>query len=704
MKKLASSILIVMVAWPFMYTGVSAETVTVPPVNQTDIGQEAVQGEVIVQFKDGNQVDKTVERYDMEAEKAEDDVALVSFDRKDEKLETAIKKLDQDKAVVSVQPNYRYTPANLPNDPYFNQLWGLRNIGQYMTGKSGTASVDINISKAWDMTSKMSLKEVKVAVLDSGIDIDHPDLKNSIYTNMQEANGRPGIDDDANGFVDDVHGWDFFDNASTVDDEIGHGTHVAGTIAAGISNGIGVSGIAPNVKIVPLKFIGTDGGTTFGAIKAIQYAKKMGVQIVNNSWVSRGGFEDDALEQAIRDSGMLFIAAAGNESSNNDTWPAYPASYNVPNMISVAAIDNQGKIATFSNYGKTVDVAAPGYSILSTIPHTGNSEYGYMSGTSMATPHVTGVAALLMGAYPEGNLGDLIDTIEKNGRPLLYNKEMIASGNMIDAAAALDAYTPIDIVRVEELHADDDYVEGEAWRESTIKVTSEHGMSVMGKTDAKGYFKIQLGDISKEKSLNLQAIGEKKQSSIKIVQVQPLPEEKKVVEINASKQTFIDVPSTFWSYGDIEWAVGRGLIKGYPDKTFRPEKSLTEAQLAAVMSQYFNRNIDSVPDEKDWYGKFYTYLKNNQVMLPGHTNKKVIEKPVKRITLAKALAASQGVEGSDKQIIDWMYRTGLTVGRGKYNDKYKDFGGNDLLNRSHISIFFRKMDKMGATNIRGIAN
>ncbi|MEH7302051.1 S8 family serine peptidase, partial [Neobacillus drentensis] len=286
-------------------------------------------------------------------------------------VDSLVKTLKTDPSVAYVQPNYKYTIASLPNDPGFSKLWGLNNTGQSINGTSEVNDIDIDYPEAMEEFAKsVNQQQVIVGVIDTGIDLNHPDLKDSIWTNPAEIAGN-GIDDDQNGYIDDVHGWDFYHNdASTFDPEDGddHGTHVAGTIAAKANNSIGITGIAPNVKIMPLKFIGPDGsGTTADAILAIEYANKMSVRVTNNSWA--GPEYDQALKDAIDKSSMLFVAAAGNEGVNNDQVPSYPANYDSPKVISVAAIDSSGNLADFSNYGvNSVDIAAPGTGILSTIP------------------------------------------------------------------------------------------------------------------------------------------------------------------------------------------------------------------------------------------------------------------------------------------------------------------------------------------------
>lgn len=291
--------------------------------------------------------------------------------------------------VAIVTPDFELTTQSIPNDPSFGSLWGLSNNGS----QGGLLNADINIEPAWAFGTATS---IVTAVIDTGVDYTHPDLASNIWTNTDEVAGN-GIDDDGNGFVDDVRGWDFVNNDSDPMDDNGHGTHVAGTIGAVGNNGIGVTGVAWTASIMPLKFLDQSGsGSLSDAIKAIQYARVNGAKIINASW-GGGGFSS-ALQSAITQfitSGGLFVAAAGNEATNNDVTPSYPANYQ--GVISVGASTRTDTRASFSNYGTSVDVFAPGQSILSTLP---GNRYGSLSGTSMATPQVAGALALLWGQNP----------------------------------------------------------------------------------------------------------------------------------------------------------------------------------------------------------------------------------------------------------------------------------------------------------------
>ena len=311
-------------------------------------------------------------------------------------LVDVIKQYQSRNEVRFVEPDYQLQAIDIPNDPDFSLLWGMHNEGQ--TG--GTVDADIDAPEAWDRVTGGS--EVIVAVIDTGVDYTHPDLADNMWINEEEIPGN-GIDDDGNGYVDDVYGYDFYHYDGDPMDDGYHGTHCAGTIGGVGNNGVGVAGVNWNVRIMALKFLGPYGGWTSDAILAIDYAIKMGATLTSNSW---GGFGySQSLYESIaraRDAGQLFVAAAGNYAWDNDgTWPAYPASYELENIISVAATDHNDQMAYFSNYGATsVDLAAPGVDIYSTFPQ-GQGSYGTISGTSMAAPHVAGAAGLLHSARPD---------------------------------------------------------------------------------------------------------------------------------------------------------------------------------------------------------------------------------------------------------------------------------------------------------------
>jgi subtilisin family serine protease len=284
-------------------------------------------------------------------------------------IEEALELYLDDPDVENAEPNYIvHADIAPPDDPHFSRLWGLNNTGQDVNGISGTNGADIDALEAWDVTTGSS--DVVVALVDSGVDINHPDLAANIWTNAAELNGTPGEDDDDNGYVDDINGWDFYAGDSDPRDANGHGTHVAGIIAAVGNNAEGVTGVSWSAKIMPLRFLDAWGnGTIANAIAAIEYANEMGADIINNSWSGGPYSYSQSLKDAIDASDALVVCAAGNGANNNDSAPNYPASYSSPNIISVAASDPFDALAYFSNYGAvSVDVAAPGINIYSTVP------------------------------------------------------------------------------------------------------------------------------------------------------------------------------------------------------------------------------------------------------------------------------------------------------------------------------------------------
>jgi len=328
------------------------------------------------------------------------------------------------------------SPPVIPNDPSFAVEWGLHNTGQY----AGTPGNDIGAAGAWAFTT--GSRSVVVAVIDSGIDLTHPDLAANLWVNPGEIAGD-GIDNDGNGFVDDIHGWDFVDNDAVPQDGFGHGTHVAGIIGAVGNNGVGVTGVAWQVSIMALRIQDDRGaGTTSAMLAALRYATMMrrdfGIMIVasNNSWDAPAGYSG-VVEQAIREhgeAGITFVAAAGNKATNSDVTPQYPGGYDLPNVITVASLTPQGGLAASSNYGAaSVDVAAPGTVIQSTYK---NGTYGMLSGTSMAAPHVTGVAALLAAAKPGITVAEIRTAILGTATPLVSLAGKVATGR-VNAFAAL---------------------------------------------------------------------------------------------------------------------------------------------------------------------------------------------------------------------------------------------------------------------------
>ena len=345
--------------------------------------------------------------------------------------------LMRDGLVDYLEPNYRLTINATPNDSSYPSLWGLHNTGQ----SGGTADIDIDAPEAWNISTGSS--GVVVGVVDTGVDLDHPDLAANIWTNSSEIAGN-GIDDDGNGVIDDRHGIRSINGSisGNPNDDHNHGTHVAGIIGALGNNATGVVGVNWNVKIMPLKFLDSSGsGLTSDAINVINYAVAMkqsgvNIRVLNNSW-GGGGFSN-ALQEAIsaaNDAGILFVVAAGNESNNNDSSPTYPSNFDVDNVLSVAAVDRNGNLASFSNYGATtVDLAAPGVNIQSTVTGGG---YASQSGTSMAAPYVSGIAALLAAENSSLNVSGMKNRLIGSIQTVsALNGKMLAPG-IVNAFRAL---------------------------------------------------------------------------------------------------------------------------------------------------------------------------------------------------------------------------------------------------------------------------
>ncbi len=322
----------------------------------------------------------------------------------------------------------------LPRDPQFEDQWALSNSGQ----RGGKKGADISAPLAWAKTT--GSEDIVVAVLDTGVDYTHEDLAGNMWT---RPDNLPPYHDNELGTIDDVNGFNAIDNASDPMDDNGHGTHCAGIIGAEGENDLGIAGVNWKVQIMPLKFMNAGGsGTTKDAIEAINYAierKKAGVnvRVISASWGSTQ--RSRALEAAIRkayENDILFVAAAGNASTDNDRTPHYPSSYNVPNVISVAALDRHDQLASFSNFGvKSVAIAAPGVEILST--WLGNA-YEEKSGTSMATPVVSGVAALVLAENPRMSVDELRKKLMASTDPIVALKGKTVTGGRINAAKALE--------------------------------------------------------------------------------------------------------------------------------------------------------------------------------------------------------------------------------------------------------------------------
>lgn len=415
-------------------------------------------GEILVLYQDGSC--ETVTR--------QDDAALAE----------TLAQLSAREDVALVQPNYTYESTALStSDPLLGEQWALDNDGSFQLEEQenrypvfddpfempsapwqwiapwwmwsadistagsiqvqAVPGIDIGLAEAWELYDGGS-RDVVVALVDTGIDYTHEDLAGRIWTNVDEIPGN-GIDDDGNGYVDDVYGWNFYSDTNDVyvGTEDAHGTHGAGTIAANADNGTGIAGIVQSdrVKVMAVKALGgSDGsGTTASIIQAIQYAEANGAQICN---LSLGSSQNDpALYRTMASSDMLFVVAAGNDGTDLETSPSYPASYDLDNVISVANIRYDGELDPTSSYGAaSVDLAAPGSYILSTTP---GGTYSYMTGTSMAAPMVSAAAAMVYSAFPNATLADVKDILLASVQKLDSLSDRTATGGMLDLGAAM---------------------------------------------------------------------------------------------------------------------------------------------------------------------------------------------------------------------------------------------------------------------------
>ena len=442
--------------WRSALTTPTPRRAQITAVNPPPVKKSNGDPEVLVRFKPGTTLEMiralAMRNHDQVADDIESVNGLVAIDDLDDadpqavanqyaamsnvsyaEPNTVIQLDDPATGSTSVDTDSNTYEAGLPNDPQFADQWALHNQGQ----EGGKERADIDALKAWAKTQGSN--NVVVAVLDSGVDYNHVDLRINIWTRPDNV---PEYVDDELGAVDDIHGFDVDMDLGDPMDDNGHGTHCAGVIGAEADNGEGIAGINWHVRIMPLKFLGRGGyGTTKAAIEAINYAidrKKHGVnvRVISASWGSTQ--RSKALEDVIRaagDAGILFVAAAGNNGTDNDKRPHYPSNYDLPNVISVAALDRNDEMASFSNYGiKTVHIAAPGKDIVSTWL---GDQYRGASGTSMATPQVSGVAALVIAAYPNITVAKLRERLLKSVDKIDSLDGKIASGGRLNAAKAV---------------------------------------------------------------------------------------------------------------------------------------------------------------------------------------------------------------------------------------------------------------------------
>lgn len=416
-----------------------------PPNGRTVIvdGREAVAGEVLVKFtRPVPSTDRVQFEQQLDSDISEQLVPnLRRLRSRRFDVENLIAFFRTRNDVQYVEPNYiiRADDVTTPNDPSFSSLWGLLNVGQVIGGQAGVAGADIHATSAWNLSVGSTANVV--AVVDTGVDYNHPDLAGNIWSAPSQFTvtiGGANITCAAG-----THGFNAISRTCNPMDDNNHGTHVSGTIGAVGNNNIGVAGVNWIASIMGAKFLGANGsGSTSDAIDAIEFTiqakQRFGdganVRVLSNSW-GGGGYSQALLDEINKanTNDMLFVASAGNSGENTSTTPAYPASYNAPNIISVAASDNRDQLAWFSNYGPTVHLAAPGVLILST---TRNDSYAFYNGTSMAAPHVSGVAALVLSECALNTAG-VKSAILNNLQSVPALSGWVATGGRLDANAAI---------------------------------------------------------------------------------------------------------------------------------------------------------------------------------------------------------------------------------------------------------------------------
>jgi subtilisin family serine protease len=357
------------------------------------------------------------------------------------RVEDALKSFLASPAVEYAEPDHIGHLHASPNDTHYNLLWGMNNTGQTIGGVAGVANADIDADLAWNTTTGSA--SVVVGMADSGIRRTHEDLAANIWTNPGEVAGN-NVDDDGNGRVDDTWGWDFYNNDKDPSDDNGHGTHTAGTVGAVGNNAKGVAGVCWTVRLAGLK-IGSRNGSvsTTAAISAVDYCVGKGIRVANHSW--GGPVFNTTLNNAITNAstaGHMLVCSAGNGGTdqigdNNDAVPQYPSNYSQDNIVSVAAIDNRNLLATFSNFGATtVDIGAPGVNTAS-CGRQNNSNYVYMSGTSMAAPHVTGVCALVLARNPTWTYQQVRSRVLTTAKPVGALNGKCVTGGCVNANNAV---------------------------------------------------------------------------------------------------------------------------------------------------------------------------------------------------------------------------------------------------------------------------
>jgi thermitase len=429
MGRLIIAILTVAVAWSAAGTTVAAATEADGLIVRFEPGVSAAE-RAAIRDEAGTELERTLPVRGMQLLDPEPGQGPAAAERA----------LERQNGVLYAEPNAIRRASLRPDDQHFSLLWAMENTGQSIRGSAGSADADTDAGDAWDAGIGGG---VTVAVIDSGVDLAHPDLAANAWHNPGEyGSGREsnGLDDDLNGRVDDWRGWDFVAGDNNPADENGHGTHVAGTIAAQRDNGIGVAGVADGSRLMALRVLNAQGtGSVAGVILAYSYAARAGAKVVNLSLGSSSASQAEYDAISARPE-MLFVAAAGNGGDDeigddNDLYPEYPCAYPLPNVLCVAASDNRDRLASFSNYGDlAVDLAAPGVDIASTVPGGG---YGWSSGTSMATPHASGAAALLWAASPGASVSQIKSALLGGVDPVAAFAGRTVTGGRLNVLSSL---------------------------------------------------------------------------------------------------------------------------------------------------------------------------------------------------------------------------------------------------------------------------
>ncbi|HEX8502972.1 MAG TPA: S8 family peptidase, partial [Pyrinomonadaceae bacterium] len=406
------------------------------PANPARTPPERREGELLVRFRQGASADEVLAAPALKGMRragilrGKSRVERLSIDAGHD-VEAAVAELRGHPSVEFAEPNFVIKGEQLtPDDPRFAEQWALRNAGE---ANGTSAGSDVRAARAWAVST--GSPSTVVAVVDSGVDFSHPDLKDNRWANAAEQDNRR--DDDRDGYVNDLYGWDFVNDSGTVADENGHGTAVAGLIAARGNNGVGVSGVMWQAGLMSLRVLDATGAGDVGrAVEAIDYAVAHGAQVINCSWGT--GANSEALRDAVSRAGargVVVVAAAGNAGHDNDAAPHYPASFDLPNVISVASTDGADRLAGWSNWGAArVQVAAPGDGVLTT---TRGGGYGVVNGTSASAAVVSGVVGLVKTARPLLRAERVREAVAGGVRKIPELAGKVSAGGVVDAAAAL---------------------------------------------------------------------------------------------------------------------------------------------------------------------------------------------------------------------------------------------------------------------------